>query len=116
MSENSPKTVRNDTRKARPTMQLYCPRMLRTAAIGKKVDAREKNANTKPPANSMNIVKGSKSGRENDEKKESRRNQTHGEEFINDTLWKKCDADERPYILKRNGKLIKFSNFKIVNF
>ncbi|VDK61454.1 unnamed protein product [Onchocerca ochengi] len=103
MSEDSPKTVRSDsTRKVRPTMQLYCPRMLRTTAVSKKMDAREKNANTKQPANSMNIVKDSKNGKENDGKKESRRNQTYDQEFINDTLWKECDDDERRYILKRN--------------
>lgn len=59
MSQDSPKVTRNDsTRKARPTIQLYCPRMLRTAADGKKVDAREKNANIERPAKSVNTAKG----------------------------------------------------------
>ncbi|VDM20894.1 unnamed protein product [Wuchereria bancrofti] len=59
MSKDSSKTTRNDrTRKVRPTMQLYCPRMLRTAAVGRKVDSREKNANTEQSAKSVNTVKG----------------------------------------------------------
>ncbi|VDO20070.1 Uncharacterized protein BM_BM6808 [Brugia malayi] len=58
MSKDSPKTTRNDrTRKVRPTMQLYCPRMLRTAAVDRKVDSREKNANTEHLAKSVNTVK-----------------------------------------------------------
>lgn len=57
MSEDSPKITRNDSgRKPRPTMQLYCPRMLRTA--GKKVIAGEENTSVQQPAKSVNTVKG----------------------------------------------------------
>ncbi|VBB26689.1 unnamed protein product [Acanthocheilonema viteae] len=103
MSENSLKITRNDnTRKARPTIQLYCPRMLRTVAAGKKADAREKNINIQQPMKSANTVKGSKNDKENDKKKENWKDQTHDHEFISDMLWKECDDDERHYILKRN--------------
>ncbi|EFO27510.2 hypothetical protein LOAG_00974 [Loa loa] len=103
MSEGSSNITRNGSaRKARPTMQLYCPRMLRTAAVGKNIDAKEQNANIKQQVNSVNIVKGSKNGKENDKKKGNWRNQTHGREFISDTLWKEHDDDERHYILTSN--------------
>ncbi|VDK68068.1 unnamed protein product [Litomosoides sigmodontis] len=57
MSEDSPKITRNDNgRKPRPTMQLYCPRVLRTATVGKKIDTGEESVNV--PAKQVNIVKG----------------------------------------------------------
>lgn len=58
MSKDSPKTMRNGSaRKARPTMQLYCPRMLRTTGVREKVDAKE-NANTVQALSSVNTSKG----------------------------------------------------------
>ncbi|KAM3723506.1 Telomerase-binding protein EST1A [Dirofilaria immitis] len=66
------------------------------------MDEKEKNAITGESANLMNTPKGSKNGKKNDKKKENKKNQIHGEEFISDALWKKCDDDERDYILNRN--------------
>uniref|UniRef100_A0A0R3RT35 DUF4005 domain-containing protein n=1 Tax=Elaeophora elaphi TaxID=1147741 RepID=A0A0R3RT35_9BILA len=58
MSEDSPKITRNDnSRKTRPTMQLYCPRILRTGAAGKRTDGREKNAKNQQLVKSVNAVK-----------------------------------------------------------
>ncbi|CAG9540846.1 unnamed protein product [Cercopithifilaria johnstoni] len=104
MSEDSPKITRNDNaRKARPTIQLYCPRMLRATAAGKKIDGGEKNANIRQPVKSMNTVKGFKNEKENDKKKkESWKNQAHDHGFISNTLWEECNDDERHYILKEN--------------
>uniref|UniRef100_A0A915Q301 PIN domain-containing protein n=1 Tax=Setaria digitata TaxID=48799 RepID=A0A915Q301_9BILA len=58
MSEDSPKITRNDNaRKIRPTMQLYCPRMLRASKIGGKMDVREKNGNVEKSTKSVDTVK-----------------------------------------------------------
>lgn len=59
MSEDSPQIARNENaRKARPTMELYCPRMLRTSTVGKKFDTKEKNSNIQHPPKSVNIGRG----------------------------------------------------------